>query len=211
MRRVTKLRKRHWSWHMKVFLAFFLLVIAVIWVNDYINTEIRPTLMQLAEYEARAITVAAMNTAVEEALQESPYLCDGLYQITDAFLQMDATAANAIKTKLVQSVRAALDQMPPQVYAIPFGSLTGNSLLSGHGPRWTVEWKPEGYVQADWQEITQSLSINTTRYSAQLSVEVTINMVLDGRSETITVVDQIPLGSILLQGDIPDTYASVSD
>lgn len=211
MRRAVKPKKRYKSWRMKVLPVLFLLIATALWVNAYVNTEIRPTLMQLAEYEARAITVAAMNTAVEDVLQKSPYLCDGLYQITDHSVQMNATAANELKTKLVQGIRTTLDQMPPQVYAIPFGSLTGNSLLSGHGPRWTVEWTPEGYVQADWQETTQSLSINTTRYSAQLCVKVIINMILDGRTETITIADQIPLGSILLQGETPDTYASVSD
>lgn len=211
MRRAVRLKKRYFPLRMKVLPVIFLLIVAALWVNAYVNTEIRPTLMQLAEYEAQAITVAAVNAAVEDVLQESPHLCDDLYQITDRFVQMDATAANVIKTKLVQSIRNDLDQMPPQVYAIPFGSLTGNSLLSGHGPRWTVEWTPEGYVQAEWQETTQALSINTTRYSAQLCVKVTINMILDGRTETITVADQIPLGSILLQGETPDTYASVSD
>lgn len=96
-------------------------------------------------------------------------------------------------------------------YSIPFGSLTGNYLLSGQGPGWKLKLQPEGYVQASWQESYESLSINTTRYTAELSLSVTVNMILDGRSETLTVREALPMLTLLLQGESPRAYASVLD
>lgn len=66
-------------------------------------------------------------------------------------------------------------------------------------------------MQAEWRENSESLSINTTRYQADLEISVTMNMILDGRTETLTVTDPIPLASILLRGDTPSVYAMTSD
>lgn len=179
--------------------------------NSYVNREIRPVLMELAEYEARALTTRLVHTAVQEAMQENPQLCDSLYVVTQDSMQLDAVKANAVRNELTVAVERTMENAPTQEYHIPFGSLTGNSLLSGKGPGWTVELKPEGYVQAQWRETTESLSINVTRCSVQLDISVIVNMVLDGRTETMTVVDGVPLASVLLRGDVPTAYAVGTD
>ena len=74
-----------------------------------------------------------------------------------------------------------------------------------------MDWQPQGYVQAEWQESSESLSINTVRYSVDLQISVTVNMVLDGRTETLTATDSIPLASVLLCGEIPSAYAAALD
>lgn len=179
--------------------------------NHYIDQEIRPTLMKLAEYEARAITTETIHKAVDDQLQQTPNLCEGIYVIRADYLQMDPAAANRIRSQMICAVENAMQSLPEQVYTIPFGSLTGNSILNGHGPAWEVTLQPEGYVEARWQETGESLSINTTRYAAELLMEVTVNMILDGTTETLVVRDSIPLADILLRGDTPSVYAASLD
>lgn len=191
-------------------LAGFLLVV-VFCFNAYIDTEIRPTLMQLAEYEARAVTLETIHAAVNETIQQQEEDCIPIYTETGGGVQMNAAAANRVRNAMIQAVQQGMKCLPERKYHIPFGSLTGNSLLNGHGPGWEVDLQPEGYVQAQWQEHTESLSINTTRCSAELLLSVTINMILDGRTETITVSDSIPMASVLLCGDTPDVYATALD
>lgn len=196
------------------FLAFSgisLVLMAVGWFNAYVNTEIRPTLMQLAEYEARSVTVQIIHTTVEQTVKEEKLDFGKIYTISQNCVQMDAAAANQLKNILVSAVQEAIKNTPEREYQIPFGSLTGNSLLSGHGPAWSVDWQPQGYVQAEWQESSESLSINTVRYSVDLQISVTVNMVLDGRTETLTTTDSIPLASVLLCGEIPNAYAAALD
>lgn len=208
LRRVQK-KKRKISFHIKL-LAIVLLA-TLLGFNAYIDAEIRPTLMQLAEYEARAVTLETLHAAVSEAMQQMEEDGSSIYTETNGGLQMNATVANRIRNTLVQAVQNGMAHLPERKYYIPFGSLTGNSLLNGHGPGWEVNLQPEGYVQAQWQENTESLSINTTRWSAELLLSVTINMILDGSTETITVTDSIPMASILLYGDTPDVYAAALD
>ena len=211
MRKSMALPKRYWPIHLRVGVLAAGLVLSGLWFNNYVNTQIKPTLMELAEYEARAVTTKAIQTAVQETLAENPTFSESLCQVTEDYVQMDMAMASAMQVALTEAIRTSMESLPQHSYEIPFGSLTGNSLLSGHGPGWKVELQPEGYVQSAWEDTTESLSINTTRYSATLCLWVTVNMILDGRTETLTVTQDIPLCSLLLQGNTPETYASVSD
>ena len=198
---------------MQIYLAAALcLTVWAVWqFSRYVNTTIKPTLHQLAEYEARAATAQAIQSAVSSQLQADPALCEALYIRRGKLIQLDAARANAAKAQLLDAVQQNLAAMPETAYYIPFGSLTNNSLLSGLGPGWAFSLRPQGYVQGEIRETTQSLSINTTRYSAVLELTVTVNMVLDGRTATLTVTDTVPLASVLLCGDIPSAYASNFD
>lgn len=179
--------------------------------SRYVNTTVKPTLHQLAEYEARAATVQAMQTAVSTQLQADPSLCKALYTQQGELVQLDTARANAAKVQLTAVVQQSLAALPETDYLIPFGSLTDNSLLSGLGPGWKFSLQPQGYVQGILHETAESLSINTTRSTVVLELTVTVNMVLDGRTATLMVTDTVPLASVLIRGDIPSAYASNFD
>ena len=147
-------------------LAVLVLTAGVLSLNRYVNTVVKPTLHELAEYEARSAAVQAMNRAVAAELTRSPALCDALFMQGSGLVSLDAAAAGVAQTQFVSAVQTEMDALPEICYAVPFGSLTNNSLLSGLGPGWLLSIQPKGYVQGEIRETTQSLSINTTRYSA---------------------------------------------
>lgn len=211
MRRIRTIQHRRRNIHVRTKLLVLVAVVIVCCFNMYVNTEIRPTLMELAEYQARAITAEAIHAAVQSVWQQHISAVSNLCRVADDYVQLDAGQANTIRLAVLQAVEQKMQTIPQQSCKIPFGSLTGNSLLSGHGPGWCVELRPEGYVDVIWQESTESLSINVTRYCAQLQIRVTVNMILDGRTETLDVCELVPMVSILLRGGTPQTYASVSD
>ena len=173
-----------------------------LWLNRYVNTVIKPTLRELAEYEARAATVQAVNRAVAAALAADASLTDALFVQSGGIVSLDAAAAGAAQLRLVSA-------LPEENFTIPFGSLTNNSLLSGLGPGWRMQVQPKGYAEGHIREATESLSINTTRYSAVLQLSVTVNMILDGSTATLTVYADYPLASVLIGGDTPSAYAGI--
>ncbi len=211
MRRAGKTVRRRWPVALWVKLGIVLLLAGGLAFNSYVEKEIKPTLLQLAEYEARFTTTRTLQEAVYGVLQEEPQLCASLYTIGETLVQMDPVAANNARITLMRAVQSAVDALPEKFYYIPIGSLSGNSLLNGHGPGWEMQLKPQGYVEGNIEETTESLSINTTRYRADLVLSVTLNMILDGRTETLDVTDRIPLTSLLLQGEVPAVYAPELD
>lgn len=181
-----------------------------------VETEVKPRLEELAEYECRALVAQAMNEAVSAEMQRTPALYDELYTLrytpsgTLAAVQADTAALNAARLALVQAVQQALDAMPAQEWSFPLGSLSGWTSLGGLGPDWTLQLQPQGYVTGRMEEDAEALPVNRTRYSVTLVLQVTINMVLDGKSSTALVSERIPVASLLLDGAVPTYYGAGS-
>ena len=74
-----------------------------LWLNRYVNTVIKPTLHELAEYEARATTVQAVNRAVAAALEADASLTDALFVQSGGIVSLDAAAAGAAQLRLVSA------------------------------------------------------------------------------------------------------------
>ena len=80
-------------------LAVLVLTAGVLSLNRYVNTVVKPTLHELAEYEARSAAVQAMNRAVAAELTRSPALCDALFTQDSGLVSLDAAAAGAAQTQ----------------------------------------------------------------------------------------------------------------
>ncbi len=179
-----------------------------------VQTAFKPTLEQLAEYECRAIVVQAVNRAVGQEMQAEPKLYEGLYTLQYdnsgkiQTVQTDTAALNRVRTALIQAVEEELSVLQQTSLEIPFGSLTGITALGGLGPSWELTLLPDAYVEGTIQEKVQSVSVNRTQYTITLDLNVTISMVLDGNTATAQVQDQIPVASILLDGEIPTYYSA---
>lgn len=194
---------------LRLWLALAVLAAAAAWwaFSWYVNTRVKPTLHELAEYEARAATVAAINEAVAAEMQREPGLYGGLYLIRDGVTSLDTVSANLARVRLVAAVEQAMQALPEHSWVIPFGSLTGNTLLSGLGPGWEVGLRPQGYVEGRLEEEAVSLAVNSTRCTVTLALRVTVNMILDGRTSTLAVDVRLPLAGVLVYGDTPYYYS----
>lgn len=178
-----------------------------------VETEVKPRVEELAEYECRAIVVQAMNEAVSAEMQRTPALYQDLYTLTYApsgalcAVRADTAALNRAQLALVDAVQQALAALPARSWTFPLGSLSGWSVLGGLGPDWEMQLQPRGYVEGRMEEEAESLSINRTRYTVSLALQVTINMVLDGKHSTAVVAECIPVASLLLEGEVPTYYS----
>lgn len=178
-----------------------------------VQTAFKPTLEELAEYECRAIVVQAMNHAVQQELESYPERYESLYTIEHASdgslsaVHADTAALNRAKSALILAVEESLSVLEETDLKIPYGSLTGITAFGGLGPSWNLTLLPDAYVEGTLREETKSVSINRTQYNITLDLQVTISMVLDGNTATAKVDDQIPVVSVLLNGDVPACYA----
>ena len=181
-----------------------------------VQTSFKPTLEELAEYECRAIVVQAMNEAVSREMEENPLRYQDLYQLEYAgtgelqAVCSNTPALNQARTALIQAVEQSISLLDQTDLEIPFGSLTGITALGGLGPSWELSLLPDAYVEGTLREEVQSVSVNRTQYTITLDLKVTISMVLDGNTSTAQVCSQIPVASILLNGDTPTYYAAAT-
>lgn len=90
-----------------------------LWLNRYVNTVIKPTLHELAEYEARAATVQAVNRAVAAALAADASLTDALFVQSGGIVSLDAAAAGTAQLRLVSAVQEEMNALPEEDFTIP--------------------------------------------------------------------------------------------
>ena len=72
--------------------------------------------------------------------------------------------------------------MPKNDISISLGSLSGSIFLLEMGPGWTVHLNPDGYVEGRMEETMEPAAINRTRFTANLVLETTVNVILNGRA-----------------------------
>ena len=104
MRRCTAAGRCRAKRRSLVWLAAAVLLAGALHINRYVNTVIKPTLHELAEYEARAAAVQAVNRAVAAELSRQPALCSTLFADNGGVLCLDAARAGAAQAALILSL-----------------------------------------------------------------------------------------------------------
>ena len=125
MRRCTAAGRCRAKRRSLVWLTAAVLLAGALHINRYVNTVIKPTLHELAEYEARAATVQAVNRAVAAELSRRPALCSTLFCPTTAASSVWMPRVPALRRQRSSvPYRAEMDALPEISYRVPFGSLT---------------------------------------------------------------------------------------
>lgn len=211
MRRATPLLPR-----LKVRLRGILvvLIVVVLWhAGRAIDAKIQPALQELAEYESRAVTAEAMNTAISREMQEHPERYENLYSIswtqegTFAAVESDSVALNRARMYLIEAVTQALQEIPEKELRIPWGSLLDSALLNDRGPGWRLYIQPRGYVEGEIRESVREVEINRVEYCIDLELSTAINMILDGDTHLLYVDNTVPVVHVLLDGTTPGYYS----
>ncbi|MFR4667623.1 MAG: sporulation protein YunB [Subdoligranulum sp.] len=167
-----------------------------------------PAMREVAQHECRSLVVQCLNTAVYGELSANPQRYAGLYTLNGGCLLGDSERINTARAALVQTAQQALNTMPKNDISISLGSLSGSIFLLEMGPGWTVHLNPDGYVEGRMEETMEPAAINRTRFTADLVLETTVNVILNGRAALTQVEVRVPLASFLLDGDVPAYYGS---
>ena len=183
---------------------------------EHVQAFVEPSLSKMIAYEAGAATTSTINQAVAEALTQDPTLCENLYTIQYAengalqSVSADPAAMNRAKLQLVTAVESALRDMPPRSRMVPLGSLSDLQFLSNLGPSWELWFQPRAYAEGEIEESVNVVGINQTEYHAELVLNVTVDLILDGRNDTMPVTDRVLLASVVARGDVPTYYSKNS-
>lgn len=190
-------------------LALVWAVLALCW---YIEDRFEPVLDELAEYEAQAAVNRAVNIAITAEMAAHPHRFAGVYTVQYngkvPTVQADAAGLNAACLALVTAANTALADLPPVYRRVPFGTLTGFSLLNNLGPGWPLCFTPQAYAEGSVRETAQTVGINQISYLAVLDLRISVNMVLDGKNRVLNMTQTVPLASVIVGGDTPLYYAA---
>jgi len=139
-------------------------------------------MVSLEKDAAGNITALVTNMANVNALQ-----ADITKAVTDAFLEYDITSVE-----------------------IPVGSLLGGAILSGRGPRISVDILSIVNVVSCFRNEFSSAGINQTRHSIKMDVDVMMGVLLTGFQDRFdTVHTEVTVAETVIVGEVPNAYAAI--
>jgi len=181
----------------------------------WINENLRPALIGFARARVEAAAAKAMNDAILESFQDESVYSD-LMQVhqTDEkvyFLQTNSVKLNAIAASCAESAQQRIADIGGQGIDVPMGTLSGIPVFTGSGPLIRMTFTPVGSVTASFDTQFRSAGINQTLYYLYLQLTASVQIVLPGAVENVTVIAQAPISQSVIVGDVPDGYTDVAN
>ncbi len=121
-------------------------------------------------------------------------------------LTSDTAVSTRFRRQLTDAVLAELESLEESPISIPLGTLTGQPLLSGKGPRVKVRFSGAGTVSAEYANSFTAAGVNQTRHQVVLQLTVDLALFLPGKILPVSVSAGIPVAETVIVGEPPDTY-----
>lgn len=213
---------------------FILLTAQGIW---FIDRNIRPTLLEIANLETQKIATAAINYAVTHTA-DNVDMNDLINIEKDSegkiiSVGFDANVYNNVVTQSVSNAKYYLklveegklpelekvisegiasgsEQGSGIIFQIPLGQATGNALLTQIGPLVPVKFISIGEVTVDLNEEIIPVGINNTWIRVSLDLEVTAQVVIPFATHTEPIKTTVPVGMIFVPGEVPPFFGGGS-
>lgn len=198
-------RKRRWP--QVLLLLMSLPVLLFVWMD----LNLKPVILSMAEAKARVMAVEAVNNAAYEVMRERIRYSDLIVVAMDdagrvSMLQADTMRMNELGTRTALVAQRNLDALAATGIRIPIGAATGSRLLAGSGPAITVNLVPMGSVTAEFVSEFTSAGINQTRHRIYLKMNTVVRMVIPTGAGQAQVSAYVPIAESIIVGQVPQTF-----
>ncbi|MDR2506298.1 MAG: sporulation protein YunB [Oscillospiraceae bacterium] len=196
------------------FIVFVLIIAAVL---IYVDFNLKPVLLSLAESKAKALGAEAINSAVYDLLRENSSLeysdLITIHYDNDgrvAMLQADTMHMNELSVRSALLAQKKIDGFAISGVKIPLGAVTGSRLIAGWGPSITVRIIPAGSAVSEFVSEFSTAGINQTRHRIFIKVTASVRMVIPTASVVTEVFAYVQIAESIIVGTVPGTYADVT-
>ena len=180
-----------------------------------LNGKLRPVLETTATSKATNLMMQAIDIAVDNCLQENDMSYRDFVTLgTDTAGKVTSITTNTVansrfKRQVVEAVIRQLGTMDSEALGVPLGTLTGQPLLSGAGPRVRVKVDSVGEVTADYSNTFTSAGVNQTLHRVCRDITATVYLFLPGEILPVSVSSSVCVAETVIVGDTPDTYLNL--
>ncbi|WP_031516075.1 sporulation protein YunB [Desulfofalx alkaliphila] len=193
----------------------FLMFVSILFIYLIVDRNLRPTILGIAEAQAKLIVSEAVSVAVQQKVAEEKVRYQDLVTVhKDAngkivMMQANTVTINQISTDLTIEVVKALRQIELNELKISLGQALGSHFLANYGPRINVSVLPVGSVKVLVSDSFSAEGINQTRHQIKLDLNTDVKIVIPLYEKDITVHTVVPLTESIIVGDVPETWVSI--
>ena len=192
-----------------MFFAFLFIVFAVF--GCYTKFLITPLLVETCNATVKVNATKCINYSIAETMSQNISYDDLINIVTDSSGKISMIQANSVQINILSKMidRITLSQLAKyshSVLEIPLGAFTGISVLSGLGPKVSINIYPYGDVHCSFLSNFTSAGINQTIHKIYLNINVDIRVVLPVKTINVQNQGEVVLCESLIVGQIPDVY-----
>lgn len=193
---------------LKLYIFFFMFCIVVYSALNFIERQLTPNILAIAETQARIIATEAINKAVKEKITKNVQYKDliSIHKDTSGqitLIQINTVEINRLESETALEVIKVLREVTMNGITLPIGSATGSKILSNYGPMIRISLLPAGAAEVDTVEAFEEAGINQTRHRIVLEITANIQVVQPLLSSNITVKTNVPLVETIIIGNVP--------
>ena len=198
---------------MGILLAVLLLAGAGLLLLDF---RLRPTVAELAGAELESIVNDVVNRACAEDARDGQTAYNELVRFQYdrqgnlLGLSTNMTGLNVLRANITDRVEERLTHVNRTEIAVPLGSISGMSVLSGTGPMIPVEILHVNRINSRFESHFQAAGINQTRHQIEMIITVDVVLLVPGGSCEERCDNRITVAESVLMGDVPTHYSYFS-
>lgn len=195
-----------------LYLIMVFTVVFGIYIYNIINKNIRPTILEMCEIQAKKIATQAINDAVKSKITGDIKYKDLLFVKQDnegkiTLVQANTGLMNSIASDIALEVQEKIRTIPGGTIKIPIGNALNSQLISG--PKIKLKLEPHGSVTANFGTDFLESGINQTIHRVHLVIVTDVKIVFPLVSDTVTVKANVPIAETIIVGDVPDSYMNI--
>ncbi len=181
----------------------------------YFFNTVKPIMIQLATSKAQGIAIEAVNQAVLEIFRQETVDYSDIVMIDKdsegkiRAVQSNLAGMNALKADIALRIQEKTAALSEAELEFPLGSLSGQEVFSGMGPRVRVKLMPYGETQTQFESFFEAAGINQTRLTIQLHVKTNLALLMPFSNSACEIEDTIPVLQTIIVGEIPESYLNI--
>ncbi|MGZ4164860.1 MAG: sporulation protein YunB [Tumebacillaceae bacterium] len=191
-----------------VFLILAMVMASTVQTFYYIDHNLRPTFMVLAEEKSKQLATDVINKAVIEQIADNTNydsLIDFKQQsngrLTAGYFNMQE--AVRIQGEVTDNIQKALQSLPQKSLSLPLGIAFNNSILASMGPNIPIQITPIGTVKSNIGWDTREAGINQTVHILYLQVDIQTEVVVQFATKPFDLSTKVPISYLVMMGDVP--------
>ena len=180
-----------------------------------VNSLIRPMLLEVAVSEVSDVVSVTVNKTIAEKMADGSinysdlvtFEKDGNGRITALITDMART--NALRAEIANEITLKLSDKDETRIFIPVGNFFGSALLSGRGPRISVNIISVTNVDTGFSNVFTSAGINQTRHQIMLTISIDLTILIPGCYTTVHIPTEMCVAETVIVGEVPESYANI--
>ncbi|MHC1747058.1 MAG: sporulation protein YunB [Cellulosilyticaceae bacterium] len=194
-------------------LCCIIAIVGLIYIQ--LDRQVMPTVMAMAQMQAKSMGTKAINDAITQTLTNSQTTMQDLisYDYNDAgeliSWNVNSIVINNLCADIATKSNEELQNIGTTAFKVPLGNMTGSRIFANMGPALSVDVLPVGTVKVDYGNNIRSTGINQVNHTVWLDVEATVQAVVPLFSDQVAIKRRIVLIDKVIAGKVPPSYVQV--